>query len=203
VLVAHPDDEALWAGGFILGHPGWHWFVGTLCRASDPDRAPRFRRALERYGAEGAMADLDDGPEQKPLRDQDIGAALLGILPRRHFDLVLTHGPLGEYTRHRRHEEVSRVVSALWRGGELVARELWLFAYEDGGGAYLPRPRQDADYVEMLPRAILEAKRELVTGVYGFAPDSWEGRVVPEAEAFYCLRNGQALPERLLQKGCL
>jgi hypothetical protein len=36
VIVAHPDDETLWAGGMILTHPGYNWFVASLCRKSDP-----------------------------------------------------------------------------------------------------------------------------------------------------------------------
>ncbi len=67
VVVAHPDDETLWCGGYILNHPEFHWRIVTLCRASDPDRAPKFRRVLQRLGAEGEMADLDDGPDQVPL----------------------------------------------------------------------------------------------------------------------------------------
>ena len=37
VIVAHPDDETLWAGGTILNHPSWHWFVACLCRGNDQD----------------------------------------------------------------------------------------------------------------------------------------------------------------------
>ena len=45
IIVAHPDDETLWAGGTILSHPEWSVFVISLCRASDTDRAPKFNRA--------------------------------------------------------------------------------------------------------------------------------------------------------------
>jgi LmbE family N-acetylglucosaminyl deacetylase len=27
VIIAHPDDETLWAGGIILSHPSWLWFI--------------------------------------------------------------------------------------------------------------------------------------------------------------------------------
>ena len=72
VIVAHPDDETLWAGGTILNQPAWNWFIVTLCRANDADRAPRFFQALHTLGANGKMSDLDDGPEQKPLSENEI-----------------------------------------------------------------------------------------------------------------------------------
>ena len=74
VIVAHPDDETLWAGGTILTHPGINWVILTLCRKSDPDRAPRFFKAIEQFGAKGLMADLDDGPDQKPLESNRCAA---------------------------------------------------------------------------------------------------------------------------------
>jgi LmbE family N-acetylglucosaminyl deacetylase len=42
VIVAHPDDETLWAGGTILSHPTWNCFIISLCSGSDPDRNPGF-----------------------------------------------------------------------------------------------------------------------------------------------------------------
>ena len=29
VIVAHPDDETLWAGGLLLAHPEWTTFIAT------------------------------------------------------------------------------------------------------------------------------------------------------------------------------
>ena len=184
VLVAHPDDETLWCGGLLLRHPGWRVFVGTLCRGGDPDRAPKFFRVLERLGAEGAMADLDDGPGQLPLDESTVAETLLSLLPGETWDLVLTHGPEGEYTRHLRHEEVSRAVSRLWRDGILKSKGLWQFAYEDDGGKRLPAARTDAELQVELPEEIWETKHDLVTDVYGFSPESWEARVTPRREAF-------------------
>jgi LmbE family N-acetylglucosaminyl deacetylase len=185
VVVAHPDDEVLWAGGAILARPAWEWTIVTLCRRGDPDRAPRFRRALERLGASGAMDDLDDGPEQTPLDAHTVEGSVQALVGERRWDVVFTHGPFGEYTRHRRHEEVSRAVTALWARGVLHAGEVRLFAYEDGGRRYLPRPVVGAHEVVRLAPATWRAKRALVEDVYGFATDSWEARVTPRTEAFW------------------
>jgi LmbE family N-acetylglucosaminyl deacetylase len=83
VVVAHPDDETLWAGGLLLSHPEWSPFIVTLCRGEDRDRSARFRKALERLGAEGAMGGLDDGPDQRPLAAADVQEAILALLPQR------------------------------------------------------------------------------------------------------------------------
>ena len=47
------------------------------------------------------MGDLDDGPEQKPLDETEVQGTIQKLLPHRHFDLVISHNPTGEYTRHR------------------------------------------------------------------------------------------------------
>lgn len=185
VLVAHPDDETLWAGGTLLIESKWAPFVVSLCRASDADRSAKFYRALSHLCARGSMADLDDGPEQTPLPDAEVERALLAALPARHFDRILTHCPRGEYTRHLRHEEVACAVLRLWLAGVLRAPELWLFAYEDGEGKHLPTANAAADRTLELPLAIWQRKLSLVTDTYGFAPDSWEARVTPRREAFF------------------
>ena len=67
VIVAHPDDEILWMGGFLLMNAEYQWKVVTLCRGKDPDRAPKFSKVMKYIGAIGTMGDLDDGPDQCPL----------------------------------------------------------------------------------------------------------------------------------------
>ncbi|MBP7693571.1 MAG: hypothetical protein KA764_16735 [Anaerolineales bacterium] len=201
VIVAHPDDETLWAGGLILEHADWQWFLGTLCRASDPDRAPRFARVLERLGARGTMADLDDGPAQLPVAPAEVQRQVLGLLPRRHFNLVLTHGPRGEYTWHRRHVEVCQAVTTLWRTGQISADALWLFAYEDGGRQYLPRAVPTAHRYQPLPASVWHSKYAVVTDLYGFQPASWEARTTPRAEAFWCFESPRALGRWLRREG--
>ncbi len=188
VIVAHPDDEALWAGGTILMHPESEWTVITLCRKSDPDRAPKFFRVMERLHANGIMGDLDDGPEQTPLDTRKVQAAILEVLPSDSFDVIFTHGLRGEYTRHRRHEETAEAVKALWESRGLFAKELWMFAYEDGDGEHLPRAIDEADVKIRLPDEIWHKKYDIITNVYGFNPDGFEAKTTPKEEAFCCFR---------------
>jgi len=187
IIVAHPDDETLWAGGTILEHPKWKCFIICLCRKSDEERAQKFYRALKILKSEGIMGDLDDGPEQKPLDGKKVKYAILKLLPAKHFDLVITHHPNGEYTKHLRHEETSRAVLSLWSAGKINADELWAFAYEDGNKEYFPRPENNAQIYRILKRPVWQKKYSLITETYGFEKNSWEAETTPRAEAFWKL----------------
>ena len=184
LIVAHPDDETLWAGGTILCHPTWDCFIVCLCRSSDKKRAPRFYKALKVLRSTGAMGDLDDGPEQKPLEEAVLQRTILQLLPPKHFDLLLSHSPKGEYTRHLRHEETGKAVIKLWHDGKIDAGELWTFAYEDGNKAYFPRAIANTSIQCKLSGRIWRKKHSIITKTYGFKKDSWEAQTTPKTEAF-------------------
>lgn len=185
IIVAHPDDETLWAGGTILNNPQWKCFIISLCRKNDEDRSPKFYKVLQILNAQGIMGNLDDDPEQKPLNIIEIEQLLLDLLPEKHFDLIITHSPFGEYTKHLRHEEISKAVIMLWNDGKINADALWTFAYEDGNKKYFPRAIENASYFETLKNEIWIKKQELITEIYGFDKNSWEAKTTPKAEAFW------------------
>ena len=184
VIVAHPDDETLWAGGTILNNPSWECFIISLCRKNDTDRAPKFYKVLKNLNAKGIMGDLDDGAEQTPLPEKEVEKAILDLLPQNHFDLIITHNPKGEYTKHLRHEEISKAVIMLWNKGIIISKELWTFAYEDGNKAYFPKAIKDASIYEILDQKIWLEKYRLITQTYGFDTHSWEAQTTPKEEAF-------------------
>ncbi len=186
IIVAHPDDETLWAGGTVLLHPDTNWTIITLCRKNDPDRASKFYRVLEEYNAKGVMGDLDDGPEQTPLSPHLIQKTIVELLPFEQLDIIITHSRWGEYTRHLRHEETAKAVFNLWNSDRLHAKQVWSFAYEDGDKKYLPRAERNADYPVELPERIWQQKYQIVTDLYGFDKDSFEARTTPRREAFWC-----------------
>jgi LmbE family N-acetylglucosaminyl deacetylase len=189
VIVAHPDDETLWAGGTILSHPSWKWFIVCLCRRSDTERAPRFYKALKVLKSEGIIGDLDDGPEQKPLDEKEVERAILDLLPPKHFDLIISHNTTGEYTRHVRHEEASKAVIKLWHAGKISTNELWTFANEDGNMEYYPRPVENAPIYRTLTKRIWLRKYSLITETYGFEKNSFEAKTIPMAESFWQFTN--------------
>jgi hypothetical protein len=103
----------------------------------------------------------------------------------------MTHGLWGEYTSHRRHEEVSKAVMALRESGRLTVREVWMFAYEDGGRKHLPKAVADADVYFHLPQETWEEKYRIIREVYGFGAESFEAKTTPKEEAFWVLGKGK------------
>jgi LmbE family N-acetylglucosaminyl deacetylase len=197
IIVAHPDDETLWAGGLMLNHPSWKCFVVSLCRGSDTDRAPKFYNALNVLKAEGIMGDLDDGPEQKPLDEKVVEDVIIDLLPVKSCDLLITHSPGGEYTSHLRHEETGLAVIKLWKTGVISARELWTFAYDDRNRKHYPLPVENAPIYRKLTKHIWLRKFRIITETYGFEKDSWEAQTTPKSEAFWQISNKSDLKLRV------
>ncbi|MEP6929028.1 MAG: PIG-L family deacetylase [Flavobacterium sp.] len=189
VITAHPDDETLWAGGLLLNNIDWECFIACLCRKNDPDRAPKFHKALQELNCKGVMGNLDDGPDQIPQDKTEIESLILELLPKTDYDLIITHNPLGEYTRHLRHEEIGMSVLGLWHESKISARELRLFAYEDNCKEYYPKAVASADFYFELSTALWHKKYDIITQIYGFAADSWEAKTTPQLEAYWRFTN--------------
>lgn len=189
IIVAHPDDEILWAGGIILNNPQWKYFITSLCRKNDEDRSSKFYKVIKILNAQGIMGNLDDEPEQKPLHAIEVEQKILDLLPNKHFDLIITHSPFGEYTKHLRHEEAGKAVIMLWNKGKIATNKLWTFAYEDGNKNYFPKAIENTPYFEKLKKEIWIKKYNLITETYGFQKNSWEAKTTPKVEAFWVFNN--------------
>jgi LmbE family N-acetylglucosaminyl deacetylase len=189
VIVAHPDDETLWAGGTIMSHPSWKCFVVCLCRGNDLEKSQGFYKALKILNSHGIMGDLNDGPLQKPLDEVEIERLIISLLPPWHFDLIIIHNKNGEFTRDLRHEEIGNVVINLWNAGRLSASELWTFAYEDGNMEYYPRPIENAPIHYVLSKWTWFKKYRIITGTYGLRTKSFEAKTTPKAESFWQLKS--------------
>ncbi len=129
------------------------------------------------------------GPIKNRWRENEVEEAILELLPQQYYDLVISHHPSGEYTRHIRHEETGQAVIRLWHSGRISTGEHWVFAYEDGNKEYLPRPVQTAAVYRMLTKRIWQRKYSIITETYGFENSSFEAKTTPRAESFWQYNN--------------
>ena len=100
MVVAHPDDESLWAGGLLARYPGKWLVICCTIPARDSERIDCFMRACETLDAKPHLL-------EHPERGGRIPLDKLNLSDR---DLVVTHGPNGEYG-HPQHRECFEVLS--------------------------------------------------------------------------------------------
>lgn len=143
VVTCHPDDETLFAMGYISRTPGVHVCCCSVPR-KDPERIVDFFAVCKELGAHpivaGALSHagrLDVGP----------AAALARV-----YDQIVTHNPNGEYG-HPAHIAVHDAMAA-------TGKPMWVF-----GAGYKPTGMLAQDYP-----VDIERKKELLA-MYRTRPD--------------------------------
>ncbi len=151
VVVAHPDDEVLWCAGLVIHYPKDWLIVCCTIPFKDPERANKFLDACDVLGSESLLLGHPERNGRIPKPD------LTGR------DLIISHGPNGEYG-HPQHREVHRLVNP----------DLW-FAYGDQSDVTLTL--DDNEYAQKLaaiycydhysPADDGKRKSEALIGYYG------------------------------------
>lgn len=119
VVVAHPDDEVLWAGGLLLRFPGDWTVICCSTPAKDPVRAEHFFDACDAMGVKGKIF---------PEKDiKDVPLKFLDRINLEEFDHIFTHNRWGEQG-HLHHKQVHRHV--LSRYGH---KQITTFGYRPKG----------------------------------------------------------------------
>lgn len=178
-IVAHPDDETIWLGGTILKYKNLDWTIFSLCRRSDRDRAPKFFKVCEYYGARGLMTDLDD--ENRLTIKQTlpvIKKIILKELRGKEFDFIFTHGANGEYG-HPRHKGVHQVVKQLIKEGKLKTKFVFYFHY-----FRQPADKTKPDFSLKLSAREFAQKKKIMTKLYGFDPRGIDANYCTNPEQF-------------------
>jgi LmbE family N-acetylglucosaminyl deacetylase len=108
-VVAHPDDETIFFGGYLLKHPHYEWTIVSVTYTADSARGTEFLEACSRYRAKGILLGHKDG-----LNHEIEGLeADLENLKVQNFDLIFSHNEQGEYG-HFQHQLVHRAVKSVF-----------------------------------------------------------------------------------------
>lgn len=180
VVVAHPDDETIWMGGYILQNPKWSWHIISLCRANDSDRAPKFKKVCSLLNAKCAISDLED-EKLHSIDIEHIMNLIKSMLPHKKFDIIFTHGSNGEYG-HIRHIEVHNSIKEMIKRKDLECSKLYFFSYERRGEFCYAK--QSATKFINLDEETFMKKKTLIRDVYGFPSGGFEVESSGKTEAF-------------------
>ena len=99
MVVAHPDDEAMWGAGLLLRYPK-NWDV--ICCTTperDPERAELFFKSCAVLGVNPVL-----------IRQPENLKIDFNKIDLEPYDLIVTHNRDGEYG-HRQHKEVNAYIS--------------------------------------------------------------------------------------------
>ncbi len=101
LLVAHPDDETIFAGGLLLARNEWEWHI--VCMTGVEERRSQFDRAIEAYrncGVNIASTRNHEFIDRAHQADRRLWLAALAKEDCTSWDIVVTHGARGEYGHH-------------------------------------------------------------------------------------------------------
>lgn len=113
MIVAHPDDEALWGGANLFKD---RYFVVCLTNGFNLKRANDFKELLKFTNNSGIILNYPD--LQDNIRDDwsEVRAGIIKdlskLLSYQYWDKIVTHGPDGT-TGHIHHKETCKYVTKI------------------------------------------------------------------------------------------
>lgn len=115
MVVAHPDDDVLWGGEFLLkeGHKA-HVVVTSTQNNIREVRFEEFTAVQQHLGTHGEFLNGTDSPTTMVL-ESDIKKRIQNLVCSKDWERIVTHGPEGEYGHPQHHLVHDAVLEAVRR----------------------------------------------------------------------------------------
>lgn len=133
IVVAHPDDETLWAGG-LAARLRCHIIACSIPKR-DPIRAEQFMNAVKILGCTGEVLPCIENPPA-PLD--------LSLLDLELYDHIITHNRLAEYG-HAHHLQLHRHIKNKYTG-----KKISFFGYGLPNNEIISVNMTDDEYVKKI-----------------------------------------------------
>jgi len=139
IIIAHPDDEVLWAGNIIENKS--NVFVLCLTNRKNKRRARQFKRILRIYGIKGEILDFPDEPLTHYPRSllEELENVLRRYINSENIAEVITHNPDGEYG-HELHKLLSKLSKKIINDGS----KLFYFDFQPKKNLFLSPKKKKA-----------------------------------------------------------
>lgn len=129
MIVAHPDDETIFAGNEITKN---NYFIVCLTNKDNPIRKKEFEAVLKKTNNQGVILSFPDKTNGKrdnwKLVDKDIEKEIRKYINKKDWKQIVTHNPKGEYG-HIHHKITSRIVTSILLEKQQENRLLYFAPY--------------------------------------------------------------------------
>lgn len=127
MIVAHPDDDALWGGAHLLSDD---YLVVCITNGYNDTRRPEFEKAMEFSKDKALILSYPDKTFGKrddwtKVRDGII-SDLKKIITYKDWELIVTHNTKGEYG-HQHHKMTNEIVTDIYKENKPKNCELYYF----------------------------------------------------------------------------
>jgi len=172
MVVAHPDDEVIWGGEYLLSNEAQVHVVTTSTINKDTStRREEFTSVERRLGFEGEFLNGTDSHRTKHIEGH-IQRHVQDLVCSQKWDRIITHGPEGEYG-HPQHQQVFDTV--------LEAVRLCCHSF-DKLFVFEPHPTENYSFPEDKKEVTdLYASQKRVIEQF----DNWKELIVPLADYNY------------------
>ena len=183
IIVAHPDDETIWMGGTILKAKIDKTII-SLCRATDLNRAPKFKKVCKILNTRSFMSDLEDD-KLNEIKTDEVIKRIKQFIKDEEYDFLFTHNSNGEYG-HIRHKDVHNAVLKMLKDKTLKAKKVFFFSYYPKDKDCFPNLKSDK--LIYLSDILIKEKKRLIHKVYGFDEGSFEEKCSRDIESFEVMK---------------